>query len=162
MVLLRGAESEALTRQSSASPKPHPSKPHPRNMPQVKSRSCSAIFGKLRCRNCTATFAFLQCGRHFTKGCVATSEKLHCNIERAALQESGVFLPLSCGFQTPTFRPPRLGPAESERHGVSQCRAIWTQYPPGEGKPRALSGGNPIKWRCGQQGCGWSNMMCYL
>ena len=46
-----------------------------------------------------------------TKSCAAASEKLHCNIAKAALQESGAFLPLSCGFQAPTFRHPRLGPA---------------------------------------------------
>ena len=97
---------------SSTSPKPHPSKPHPCNMPQARNRSCAAVFGKLRCRNCTATFAFLRCGSYFYQSCAATSEKLQCNIEKAALQESGAFLPLSCGFQAPTFRHPRLGPAD--------------------------------------------------
>ena len=48
-----------------------------------------------------------------TKSCAATSEKRHCNIEKAALQESGAFLPLSCGFQAPTLRQPRVGPPES-------------------------------------------------
>ena len=50
----------------------------------------------------------------FTKCCAAASEKLQCNIPKAALQESGAFLPLwnSCGSQAPTFRPPRFGPAE--------------------------------------------------
>ena len=48
----------------------------------------------------------------FTKSCAAASEKLQCSIEKAALQQSGAFLPLSCGFQAPTFRHPRLGPAE--------------------------------------------------
>ena len=51
----------------------------------------------------------------FTKSCAAASEKLQCNIEKTALQESGAFLPLSCRFQAPTFRPPRLGPAEHNR-----------------------------------------------
>ena len=52
----------------------------------------------------------------FTKiSCAAASEKLHCNIEKAALQESGAFLPLSSGFQAPTFRHLRLGPAEIVR-----------------------------------------------
>ena len=50
-----------------------------------------------------------------TKSCAATNEKLHCNIDKAALQESGAFLPLSCGFQAPTFRHPRLGPADNSR-----------------------------------------------
>ena len=66
----------------------------------------------LRCRSCTATLAFLQCGCHFDQSCAAASEKLQCNIEKAALQGSGAFLPLACGFQAPTFRHPRLGPAE--------------------------------------------------
>ena len=47
-----------------------------------------------------------------TKSGAAASEKLHCNFGKAALQESGAFLPLSCGFQAPTFRHPRLGPAD--------------------------------------------------
>ena len=34
---------------ASASPEPHPSKPHACNMAQAKNRSCAAIFGKLRC-----------------------------------------------------------------------------------------------------------------
>ena len=63
----------------------------------------------LRCRSCTATFAFLQCGSHFSQKLRCSKRKLHCNIEKAALQESGAFLPLSCGFQAPTFRHPRLG-----------------------------------------------------
>ena len=50
-----------------------------------------------------------------TKSCAAASEKPQCNIEKAALQESGAFLPLSCGFQAPTFRHPRLGPAEAHQ-----------------------------------------------
>ena len=48
----------------------------------------------------------------FTKSCAAASEKLQRNIEKTALQESGAFLPLSCGSQAPTFRHPRLGPAD--------------------------------------------------
>ena len=48
----------------------------------------------------------------FLKSCAAASEKLQCDIEKAALQESGAFLPLSCGFQAPTFWHPRLGPAD--------------------------------------------------
>ena len=47
-----------------------------------------------------------------TKSCAAANERLHCNIEIAALQESGAFLPLSCGFQAPTFWHPRFGLAE--------------------------------------------------
>ena len=38
----------------------------------------------------------------FTKSCAATSKQLHCSILEAALQESGAFLPLSCGFQAST------------------------------------------------------------
>ena len=77
-----------------------------------ESGSCAAIFGMLRCRSCTATFVFLQCACHFDQSCAAASEKLHCNIAKAAFQQSGAFLPPSCGFQAPKFRHPRLGPAE--------------------------------------------------
>ena len=96
----------------SASPIPHPSKPHPCNMPQAKTEVA------LQFSECYATEVALQhslfCSAEvvFTKSCAAASEKLQCNIEKAALQESGVFLPLSCGFQAPTFRHPRLGPAD--------------------------------------------------
>ena len=48
-----------------------------------------------------------------TKSCVAASEELQCDIEKAALQGSGAFLLLSCGFQAPTFRHPRFGPADT-------------------------------------------------
>ena len=71
--------------------------------------SCAATFGKLRCRSCTATCGFLQRGCCLYQSCAATNEKLHCNIQTAALQESVAFLSLSCGFQAPTFRLSRLG-----------------------------------------------------
>ena len=97
---------------SSASPKPHPSKPHPCNMPQAKteialqfSECCAAEIALQHSLVCTVDVIL-------TKSCAAASEKLHCNIAKAALQESGAFLPLSCGFQAPTFGHPRLGPAE--------------------------------------------------
>ena len=57
--------------------------------------SCAAIFGQLCCRSCTATFAFLQAEVIFTNICAAASEKRQCNIDKAALRESGAFLPLS-------------------------------------------------------------------
>ena len=58
----------------------------------------------------------------FTKSCAAASEKLQYNFEKAALQESGAFLPLSCGFQAPTFRHPRLGP--DDIHEGAMFRAL--------------------------------------
>ena len=93
----------------SASPKPHPSKPQPCNMSQAKTEVA------LQFPECAAEVALqhsLFCGADviLTKRCAAASEKLQCNIEKAALQESGAFLPFSCGFQGPTFRHPRLGP----------------------------------------------------
>ena len=95
-----------------ASPKPHPSKPQPCDTPQAKTEVA------LRVSECCAAKVALQhslfCSADVicTKSCAAANEKLHCNIEKAALQESGAFLPLSCGFQAPTFRHPRLGPAD--------------------------------------------------
>ena len=98
--------------QSSASPKPDPSKPHPCNMPPAKTEV--ALQFPECCAAETALQHWLFCSAEaiLTKSCAAANEKLHCNIAKAALQESGVFLPLSCGFQAPTFRHPRLGPAE--------------------------------------------------
>ena len=83
-------QTPVVPHQTSTSPKPHPSKPHPCNMPQAKNGSCAAIFGKLRCRSCTATFASLQCGSHFyqklrcskRKNCSATVKKLRCSFLR--------------------------------------------------------------------------------
>ena len=97
----------------SASPKPHPSKPHPCHLLQAKtevalqfSECCAAVTALQHRLFCSAEVIW-------TRSCAAANEKLHCNIEKAALQESGAFLPLSCGFQAPTFRHPRLGPADS-------------------------------------------------
>ena len=94
----------------SIGPKPHPSKPHPCNMAvmaQAKteaalqfSESCAAEVALQHALFCSAEVIF-------TKSCAAAGEKLHCNIENAVLQESGAFLPLSCRFQSPTFRHPR-------------------------------------------------------
>ena len=100
------------TSPESASPTPHPSKPHPCNMPQAKTEVA------LQFSECCAAETALQhrlfCSAEviWTRSCAAANEKLHCNIEKAALQESGAFLPLSCGFQAPTFGHPRLGPAD--------------------------------------------------
>ena len=114
----------------SASPKPDPSKPHPCNMPQAKTEV--ALQFSECCAAGTALQHSLFCSAEviWTKSCAAANEKLHCNIEKAALQESGAFLPLSCGFQAPTFRHPCFGPADScraklcrvSRLTFSQCR----------------------------------------
>ena len=71
------------------------------------------------------------------KSCAAASKKLQCNIEKAALQESGAFLPLSCDFQAPTFRHTRLGPADHFCETLTRrlCKtsllitAIWHSNP---------------------------------
>ena len=70
------------------------------------------MFVMLRCRSCTATWLFSSADVILAKSCAAASEELQCNIEKAALQKSGAFLSLSCGLQAPTFRHPRLGPAD--------------------------------------------------
>ena len=75
---------------------------------------------KLRCNFRKVALQKSHCSIRFsasadfilTKSCAATYEKLHCNIGKAALQESGASLPLSCGFQAPTFSLPHSGPAE--------------------------------------------------
>ena len=88
----------------SASPKPHPSKPRPCNMPQAKTEV--ALQFSECCAAETALQHWLFCSAEVigTKSCAAANEKLHCNIEKAALQESGA----SCRFPA-GFKPPRLG-----------------------------------------------------
>ena len=84
-------------------------------MPQAKTEVA------LQFSECCAAEVALQhslfCSANviLTKSCAAANEKLHCNIAKAALQESGAFLPLSCGFQAPTFRHPPLGLAEQSQ-----------------------------------------------
>ena len=118
--ILQGAEGLL---EVSASPKPHPSKPHPCNMPQAKTEV--ALQFSQCCAAETALQHSLFCSAEviWTRSCAAANEKLHCNIEKAVLLESGAFLPLSCGFQVPTFRHPRLGPAEGEK--AHPLRAWW-------------------------------------
>ena len=87
------------------SPKPHPSKPHPCNMPQAKTEV--ALQFSECCAAETALQHWLFCSAEviWTNSCAAANEKLHCNIEKAALQESGAFLQrFPAGF-----KPPRLG-----------------------------------------------------
>ena len=78
-------------------------------MPQAKtevalqfSESCAAEVPLQHSLFCSADFIF-------TKHRAATNEKLHCNTEKAAGQK----VALSCVFQAPMFRLPRLGPAEN-------------------------------------------------
>ena len=87
---------------TSASPKPHPSKPHPCNMPHAKTEVALQFS-----ESCAAEIA-LQYSLICTKAALQQNQQLHCNIEKVALQESGIFLPLSCGFHAPMFRLPRL------------------------------------------------------
>ena len=94
-------------------------------MPQAKtevalqfSECCAAETALQHSRNCSAEVIW-------TKSCAAANEKLHCNIEKAAFQESGAFLPLSCGFQVPTFRHPRLGPAEGKNRHKGGCKRLF-------------------------------------
>ena len=93
-------------------------------MPQAKTEvalqfsECSAAETALQHR------LFCNAEVFWTKRCAAANEKLHCNIEKAALQESGAFLPLFCGFQAPTFRHPRLGPADLHSQAFSAARRL--------------------------------------
>ena len=87
--------------------------PTPLNPTPATCHKRAAIFGMLRCRHCTATLAFLQCGSHL-------DQKLRCNKRKTALQHRKSCVarkwrfpaPLSCGFQAPTFKHPRFGPAD--------------------------------------------------
>ena len=82
-------------------------------MPQAKtevalqfSECCAAEVALKHSLFCSAEVVFLP------KAALQQAKNLQCSIEKAVLQESGAFLPLSCGFQAPTFRHPPLGPAE--------------------------------------------------
>ena len=96
----------------STSPKPHASKPHPATWHKRKR--------KLRCSFRKVALQMLHCSIRFSA--VRTSFLPEAALQQAktALQHwkscvailSGAFLLLSCGFQAPTFRPPRLGPAD--------------------------------------------------
>ena len=78
----------------SASPKPHPTKPHPCNMPRAKTEvalqyleSCAAEFALQHSFFCSADVIF-------TKSCAATNGKLHCNIEKLHCRKMLAWLPL--------------------------------------------------------------------
>ena len=128
-----------LVASSSASPKPHPSKPHPCNMPQAKTEVALQFLECCAAETALQHSLFCSADVICTKSCAATNEKLHCNIEIAALQEDGAFLPLSCGFQAPTFRHPRFGLADKLCNFVSRSDLVlilfwmltmsWIYYP---------------------------------
>ena len=82
-------------------------------MPQAKTEV--ALQFSECCAAETALQHWLFCSAEviWTQSCAAANEKLHCNIEKAAL-------PLSCGFQAPTFRHPRFGPAEKQAENSFQ------------------------------------------
>ena len=82
----------------------NPSKPHPCNMPQAKTEVALQFLESCAAEVALQHSVFCNADIIFTKSCAATSEKLHCNSEKASLQKSGAFLPLSRGFQAPTFR----------------------------------------------------------
>ena len=95
-------------------------------MPQAKaeialqfSESCAAEAALQHSLFCSAEVIF-------TQSCAAISKKLHCNIEKAALQEGVAFLPLSCGFQAPVKQ------AVAKIQGDKNCffsRKIVTRRP---------------------------------
>ena len=64
----------------------------------------------------------------FLKSCAATDEKLHCNIDKAGLRESGAFLPLRCGFQALTFRLPQQEALTLWEHRRKNA-PLWDDYP---------------------------------
>ena len=117
---LRGG---TLWRPLSASPRPHPSKPHPCNMPQAKTE---VALQSLEC--CAAEVAlqhWLFCSADviLTKSCAAASEKLQCNILKKLRCTK---VALSCRFPA-DFRLPRLGPADSS---ALLCTRVRTPLPP--------------------------------
>ena len=85
-----------------------PSKPHHCNMPQAKTEVALQFSECCAAEVALQHWLFCSVDVILTKSCAAASKKLQCNIEKAALQESGAFLPLSCRFPA-DFKLPRLG-----------------------------------------------------
>ena len=116
-------------------------------MPQAKTEVA------LQFSECCAAEAALQhslfCNADtiFTQSCTATSEKLHCNIDKAALQESGALLPLSCRFQAPTFRHPRFGLAETSLHSRHRKTGVEHLRTKGFHQKKTLNHENPYSAR---------------
>ena len=88
----------------SASPEPHPSKPHPYNMPQAKmkvalqfSECCAAEVALQHSPFCSAEIVFTKICAAANENCTATSKKLRCRK-----------VALSCRFPA-GFKPPRFG-----------------------------------------------------
>ena len=81
-------------------------------MPQAKTEATLQFSECCAAEIALQHWLFCSADVILTKSCAAASKKLQCNIEKAALQKSGALLPLSCGFQAPTFRHPRLGTVE--------------------------------------------------
>ena len=120
-----------MTPGKSASPKPHSINPTPATCHTRKTEVSfrKAALQKLRCNICFSavrtSFFFPKAALQQTKNCTATLKKLQ-------LQESGAFVLLSCRFQAPTSRLPRLGHCMRGQHRhevmpVSPCWAItWS------------------------------------
>ena len=149
-------------------------------MPQAKtevalqfSECCAAEVALQHWLSCSADVIL-------TKSCAAAIGKLQRNNEKTALQESGAFLPLSCGFQAPTFRHPRLGLAETfhlfDFLGVSRTVGlIWPTSPTprmitdsivfpfhGKGVLRRAKLGNVPSATTTPESLIWWNIRCYI
>ena len=70
---------------SSASPKPHPSKPHSCNMPQVKTEVALQVLESCAAEAAVQHLLQRSADVIFTESCAATNEKLHCNCREVAL-----------------------------------------------------------------------------
>ena len=95
--------------------------------------TCHKRKRKLHCNFQKVALQKLHCNIRFSalrKSFSPKSGKLQFNTEKAALQESGAFLPLSCAFQAPTFRLPRLGPAENGGNSTNQDGQFQTGSTP--------------------------------
>ena len=118
---------------SSASPKPHPSKPHPSNMPQAKTEVALQFL-----ESCTAEVALqhsLLCNVDifFTKSCAATNKETALQHRKAGLQESGASCRFPAGlvgwiqgkkeYTPPPLHPSFLGlPPDPE---VTEQKKLW-------------------------------------
>ena len=96
--------------------------------------TCDKRKQKLRCNFQNIALQKLHCNIRFPavrksllpEATLQQAKNCNATLKKAALQESGAFLPLSCGFQAHTFRLPCLGSADVLTPGETRiCPKGW-------------------------------------
>ena len=110
---------------------PTPLNPTPSTCHKRKQRlHCNlwkAVLQKLHC-----SIRFFPARMLFLPRAALSQTKNQCSIAKAALQESGAFLPRSCGFHAPAFRLPRCVLLSRETpygHASATTPILFVKYP---------------------------------